>query len=166
MVQAHKRVTRRRSWTDFLRVVLRNVCRDGSPEKVYPKFARRQVVAREDAVAVGGAAPARLHGVRRRESAARRPARGSRRWDAGAPVRGPSRAGGSPELTSVRARRYECQDCGACMVVVPRELLPRRLYTASAIGFALALWALLGTTEATGARPRESDGVCGGSRGG
>jgi hypothetical protein len=35
------------------------------------------------------------------------------------------------------------------MVVVPRELLPRRLYTASAIGFALALWALLGTTEAT-----------------
>lgn len=63
-------------------------------------------------------------------------------------VRGPLTAGGSPELTSVRARRYECQDCGACMVVVPRELLSRRLYTASAIGFALALWALLGTTEA------------------
>jgi hypothetical protein len=34
------------------------------------------------------------------------------------------------------------------MLVVPRELLPRRLYTASAIGFALALWALLGATEA------------------
>ena len=35
------------------------------------------------------------------------------------------------------------------MLVVPRGLLPRRLYTASAIGLALALWALLGATEAT-----------------
>jgi hypothetical protein len=34
------------------------------------------------------------------------------------------------------------------MVVVPRELLPRRLYTASAIGLALAVWALMGATEA------------------
>jgi hypothetical protein len=34
------------------------------------------------------------------------------------------------------------------MVVVPRELLSRRLYTASAIGLALALWALMGATEA------------------
>jgi hypothetical protein len=34
------------------------------------------------------------------------------------------------------------------MVVVPRELLPRRLYTASAIGLALALWSLMGATEA------------------
>jgi hypothetical protein len=51
-------------------------------------------------------------------------------------------------MTSVRARRYECQRCGACMLVVPRELLARRLYTASAIGLALALWALLGATEA------------------
>jgi hypothetical protein len=34
------------------------------------------------------------------------------------------------------------------MLVVPRELLPRRLYTASAIGLALAMWALLGMTEA------------------
>ncbi len=51
-------------------------------------------------------------------------------------------------MTSVRARRYECQSCGACMLVVPRELLARRLYTASAIGFALALWALVGATEA------------------
>lgn len=52
-------------------------------------------------------------------------------------------------MTTVQARRYECQSCGACMLVVPRELLARRLYTASAIGFALALWALLGATEAT-----------------
>jgi hypothetical protein len=33
------------------------------------------------------------------------------------------------------------------MLVVPREILPRRLYTASAIGLALAMWALLGATE-------------------
>ncbi len=63
-------------------------------------------------------------------------------------MRGPPEAGGTPELTSVRARRYECQSCGACMLVVPRELLARRLYTASAIGLALALWALVGATEA------------------
>ena len=51
-------------------------------------------------------------------------------------------------MTTVRARRYECQRCGACMVVVPREILARRLYTACAIGLALAMWALLGATEA------------------
>jgi hypothetical protein len=41
------------------------------------------------------------------------------------------------------------------MLVVPRELLARRLYTASAIGLALAVWALLGSTEAE-ARTRVS----------
>lgn len=35
------------------------------------------------------------------------------------------------------------------MLVVPREILPRRLYTACAIGLALAMWALLGGTEAS-----------------
>ena len=34
------------------------------------------------------------------------------------------------------------------MLVVPREIAPRRLYTACAIGLALAMWALLGATEA------------------
>jgi ferredoxin len=63
-------------------------------------------------------------------------------------VRGPASAAGPPELGTVRVRRFECQHCGACMIVVPRELLPRRLYTASAIGLALALWALMGATEA------------------
>jgi hypothetical protein len=41
------------------------------------------------------------------------------------------------------------------MIVVPRELLPRRLYTACAIGLALAVWALMGATEAE-ARARVS----------
>lgn len=51
-------------------------------------------------------------------------------------------------MITVLARRYECQRCRACMLVVPSEVLPRRLYTACAIGLALALWALLGETEA------------------
>jgi hypothetical protein len=33
------------------------------------------------------------------------------------------------------------------MIEVQRELLPRRLYTACAIGLALAVWALMGGTE-------------------
>lgn len=34
------------------------------------------------------------------------------------------------------------------MLVVPSEILPQRLYTACAIGLALALWAVVGGTEA------------------
>lgn len=63
-------------------------------------------------------------------------------------VRGPHAVGAPAAMVTVRARRYECQRCGTCMVVVPGEVLPRRLYTASAIGLALALWALLGRTAA------------------
>jgi hypothetical protein len=36
--------------------------------------------------------------------------------------------------------------CGAVLLVVPREVLPRRQYSASAIAFALALWGLVGMT--------------------
>ncbi len=63
-------------------------------------------------------------------------------------MRGPQTADGPATMTSVRARRYECQNCGGCMLVVPREILPRRLYTACAIGLALAMWALFGASEA------------------
>ena len=62
-------------------------------------------------------------------------------------VRGPATPDGAPTMTSVLGRRYQCQRCGACMLVVPKEILPRRLYTACAIGMALAMWALLGATE-------------------
>ena len=62
-------------------------------------------------------------------------------------VRGPATADAAPTMASVLCRRYQCQRCGACMLVVPREILPRRLYTACAIGVALAMWALLGATE-------------------
>jgi ferredoxin len=64
-------------------------------------------------------------------------------------VRGPATATGRPEVITVHARRFECQRCGACMLVVPKEILPRRLYTASAIALALAVWALLGASEAS-----------------
>ena len=63
-------------------------------------------------------------------------------------MRGPETAAGPAVITTVRVRRYQCQSCGCCMLVVPSEILPRRLYTASAIAFALALWALVGATEA------------------
>jgi hypothetical protein len=61
---------------------------------------------------------------------------------------GPESAEGLPTMTTVQARRYQCQRCGTCMLVVPGEVLRRRLYTAPAIGLALALWALLGLTPA------------------
>ncbi len=59
------------------------------------KWAGRQVVAFEDAVAVGGATGA-VSRMRRRESAARRQADGSRRRDARAPGTGPREGGGGP----------------------------------------------------------------------
>jgi ferredoxin len=61
---------------------------------------------------------------------------------------GPDAAEGPPRMTTVQARRYQCQRCGTCMLVVPAEVLRRRLYSAPAIGLALALWALLGQTAA------------------
>lgn len=63
-------------------------------------------------------------------------------------VWGPETAEGPPRMTTIRARRYQCQRCGACLLVVPGEILRRRLYGASAIGLALALWALVGMASA------------------
>lgn len=42
----------------------------------------------------------------------------------------------------VEVRRYLCRTCGAVMTVVPKELLPGRLYGATSIALALALWGL------------------------
>lgn len=53
--------------------------------------------------------------------------------------RGPLVAGGVPEVVTVRVRRYAC-GCGAILMVVPRETLRGRLYTASAVAWALALF--------------------------
>lgn len=64
------------------------------------------------------------HGVRRRQ------------------VRGPLTVDGSPALVDVAARRYRCRSCAALVLVVPSGLVARRLFTASAIGLALALFGL------------------------
>lgn len=66
-------------------------------------------------------------------------------------VRGPTGPGEPPAMIAVTARRYRCIDCGAVVIVVPREVRGRRVYSASAIGFALALW---GRALATAAEVR------------
>jgi hypothetical protein len=63
-------------------------------------------------------------------------------------VRGPSDPLEPAETEEITARRYRCVPCGAVVVVVPREVLAGRLYSASAIGFALALWGLVLATAA------------------
>jgi len=57
-------------------------------------------------------------------------------------VRGPLRPDGTPEEVEILARRYQCQRCGAVLVVVPRGVLRSRLFSAGAIGLALMLWAV------------------------
>jgi hypothetical protein len=80
--------------------------------------------------------------------------------------RGPLSAGGAPQMVTVQVRRYACR-CGAILTVVPRETLRGRLYTASAVAWALALfgveqaspaevrrrtspWSVVGATAAAG----------------
>lgn len=53
---------------------------------------------------------------------------------------GPAEFGGVPAVIGILARRYRCLGCGAVIVVVPRGVLGRRLYSAGAIAIALALW--------------------------
>jgi hypothetical protein len=61
-------------------------------------------------------------------------------------VCGPDAPGAPPVILLVTARRYRCVSCRAVLIVVPREVRARRLYSASAIGFALALWGLAQAT--------------------
>jgi hypothetical protein len=63
-------------------------------------------------------------------------------------VCGPPAPGEAPALVVVAGRRYRCVCCGAVLLVVPRGMLARRRYSASAIGFALALWGLVLATAA------------------
>lgn len=48
-----------------------------------------------------------------------------------------------PELRKLDIRRYHCILCDATTTVVPSETLTKRLYTASAIAWSLALFGLL-----------------------
>jgi hypothetical protein len=65
--------------------------------------------------------------------------------------RGPLVAGGAPKLVTVHARRYACT-CGVILMVVPSETLRRRLYTVSAVAWALSLF---GVEQATPAQVRQ-----------
>jgi hypothetical protein len=56
--------------------------------------------------------------------------------------RGPEAVGQPPAERSVLVRRYKCVNCGVTVTVAPRAVVRRRLYAASAIGFALALFGL------------------------
>ncbi|HTP25568.1 MAG TPA: hypothetical protein VMK12_07905 [Anaeromyxobacteraceae bacterium] len=55
---------------------------------------------------------------------------------------GPPDATAPPVVIEVVGRRYECQECGAVLLVVPGGILRRRLYSAAAIALALAVWSL------------------------
>ena len=50
--------------------------------------------------------------------------------------------GAKPVMAVLRVRRYQCQPCGAVVTVLPRETAPGRLYTLSAIAWALALFGI------------------------
>jgi hypothetical protein len=60
----------------------------------------------------------------------------------------PGGPGEAATLVLIAARRYRCVPCRAVILVVPREVRGRRVYSASAIGFALALWGLVLATAA------------------
>jgi hypothetical protein len=64
-------------------------------------------------------------------------------------IRGPLTPGGPAKLVSVLARRYKCLSCRAIVLVVPRGVLPRRLYSAPVIAWVLARVGLEGATTAT-----------------
>lgn len=63
-------------------------------------------------------------------------------------VQGPLEVTGTPRIVELLLRRYLCTECGAVIVVGPRGLLGRRLYSAVAVALALARWALLAQSAA------------------
>jgi hypothetical protein len=56
--------------------------------------------------------------------------------------RGPEAVGKPPVERSVGVRRYRCVKCRATVTVAPRGVVRRRLFAASAIGLALALFGI------------------------
>jgi hypothetical protein len=57
-------------------------------------------------------------------------------------LRGPSHVGTEPRLITIGVRRFRCRCCKAVMVVAPPEVLRYRLFSAVAITWALALYAV------------------------
>jgi len=62
--------------------------------------------------------------------------------------RGPLESHGDPVEIDIQVRRYRCQACGAVILVVPRGVIARRVYSGRAIGLALALFGSVGNTMA------------------
>ena len=58
-------------------------------------------------------------------------------------LRGPVTPEGPALQLVLDLRRYRCRHCDAVITVVPRGVLPHRVFSACAIAMALALWALL-----------------------
>jgi hypothetical protein len=75
---------------------------------------------------VGGGIVLHGHGLRERQA-----------W-------GPATPNGKPELRETFVRRYKCKRCCGTVTVAPRETLRKRLYSAAAIGLALALFGIAG----------------------
>jgi transposase len=75
---------------------------------------------------VGGALGLHGHGLRERHQ-----------W-------GPVVPGSTAALSAILLRRYLCRSCGAVVVVGPRGLVRRRLYSGGAIALALALYGGVG----------------------
>lgn len=63
-------------------------------------------------------------------------------------LREPAAFGLAAAVIVVVVRRYQCQLCNAVMAVVPRGVLPGLLYSASTIGWAIALYGLAGNRMA------------------
>jgi len=61
--------------------------------------------------------------------------------------RGPASPGAPPTIVVLPVRRYRCQPCGAVLTVVPRETAIGRLYTLSAVAWALGLFGVAGLSE-------------------
>lgn len=55
----------------------------------------------------------------------------------------------APSAEVLHVRRYRCRACKAVLLVVPRDVEPRRHYSRPAIALALALLGLLGQSAAT-----------------
>lgn len=62
-------------------------------------------------------------------------------------VRGPTAASEASSTRTILIRRYRCCVCDAIMMVVPRGIVARRHYGASAIGLALLLLGVNGLDE-------------------
>ncbi len=79
---------------------------------------------------VGGAIRLHGHGTRERQ------------------VAGPSAPDAPSQTVTILGRRYRCVLCDAVIIVVPREVCGRRVYSVAAIALALALWGLARATAA------------------